>query len=92
MNIGTSGEPPLPSRTPHFVGYAFFCACVETGIYFVTQIHQAESGRNSRSGSFSLNKLQLLPGFDEDILILLIYITIAFPNPMVPYHRKTMND
>ena len=92
MNIGTSGEPPLPSRTPHFVGYAFFCACVETGIYFVTQIHHAESGRNSRSGSFSLNKLQLLPGFDEDILILLIYITIASLNSMVPYRRKTMND
>lgn len=30
-----SGKLPHPSRTPHFVGCVFFCACAETGIGYL---------------------------------------------------------
>jgi len=49
-----SGKLPHPSRTPHFVGCVFFCACSETGIYFVNASHQAGPGVDTRSGSFLL--------------------------------------
>ena len=67
---GTSGKLPLPSRTPHFVGCVFFCACAGTGIYFVTWTHVGTSYARS---DFLWNKKSVtrftVPPFPQKITL-----------------------
>ena len=69
---GTSGKLPLPSRTPHFVGCVFFCACAGTGIYFVTWTHVGTSYARS---DFLWNKKSVtrftVPPFPQKITLCL---------------------